>query len=197
MLFQILVIERLQLVKRNNVILSAVIEVCVRSPLYHKKLFIVGVLVSVYHILIRIFSEVERMCLVTVKHHDSRAYLVAVLQDRHIDERHTADLVPAAVGIERTRVITSFSLVVRMVIFYEIRCVFGQRIDNTAAKVHKMKPADAQTGPAQRGDQAVMEHQIEVLKAPQPPKGGDGFTAEEKVAVYQALAALIGKGQNH
>ena len=70
-------------------------------------------------------------------------------------------------------------------------------IDNTAAKVHKMAPADAQTGPAQRGDKAVMEHHLEVLKAPQPPKGGDGFTAEEKVAVYQALAALIGKGQNH
>ena len=70
-------------------------------------------------------------------------------------------------------------------------------IDNTAAKVHKMKPADAQTGPAQRGDKAVMEHHLDVLKAPQPPKGGDGFSAEEKVAVYQALAALIGKGQNH
>ena len=71
-------------------------------------------------------------------------------------------------------------------------------IDNTAAKVHKMKPADAQTGPAQRGDQAVMEHQIEVLSKQVPStKEGDGFTAEEKVAVYQALAALIGKGQNH
>ena len=132
---EIFVVERFELVKRNSVILSAVVEIGVGSAFDHKKLFIVGVLVSVYHILIRIFSEVERMCLVTVKHHDSRAYLVAVVQDRHIDERHTADLVPAAVGIERTRVITSFSLVVRMVIFYEIRCVFGQRIDNTAAKL--------------------------------------------------------------
>ena len=81
-------------------------------------------------------------------------------------------------------------------------------IDNTAAKVHKMKPADAQTGPAQRGDKAVMEHHLEVLSNAQctihnsqftmhNSQLGDGFTAEEKVAVYQALAALIGKGQNH
>ena len=31
-------------------------------------------------------------------------------------------------------------------------------IDQTAAKVHVMKPKDAQTGPAQRGDQEVMNH---------------------------------------
>ena len=70
-------------------------------------------------------------------------------------------------------------------------------IDNTAAKVHKMAPKDAQTGPAQRGDEAVMAHHVEVLKAPQPPKGGDGFSAEEKVAVYQALGALIEKKHIH
>ena len=71
-------------------------------------------------------------------------------------------------------------------------------IDNTAAKVHKMAPKDAQTGPAQRGDEAVMEHQIEVLSKQVPStKEGDGFSAEEKVAVYRVLGALIAKKHNH
>jgi predicted short-subunit dehydrogenase-like oxidoreductase (DUF2520 family) len=71
-------------------------------------------------------------------------------------------------------------------------------IDNTAAKVHKMAPKDAQTGPAQRGDEAVMGHQIEVLSKQVPStKEGDGFSAEEKVAVYQALGALIEKKHIH
>lgn len=82
-------------------------------------------------------------------------------------------------------------------------------IDNTAAKVHKMAPKDAQTGPAQRGDMAVMKHQIEVLKAPlgppiegERPVGGerprgDVFSAEEMCEVYRVLGALIAKKHNH
>lgn len=58
-------------------------------------------------------------------------------------------------------------------------------IDNTAAKVHFMDPKDAQTGPAQRGDQAVMNHQWEILKA------------TPYAELYRALAALIGKGRSH
>lgn len=68
-------------------------------------------------------------------------------------------------------------------------------IDNTAAKVHQLKPADAQTGPAQRGDKAVMKHHLEVLGMTK--NDPDTFTGEELSAVYQALAALIGKGRNH
>ena len=58
-------------------------------------------------------------------------------------------------------------------------------IDNTAAKVHFMAPKDAQTGPAQRGDQAVMDHQCEILKA------------TPYAELYRALAALIEKGRSH
>ena len=57
-------------------------------------------------------------------------------------------------------------------------------IDQTALKVHTLKPADAQTGPAQRGDEAVMAHHAEILEA----------TPYREV--YQALAALIGKERN-
>lgn len=68
-------------------------------------------------------------------------------------------------------------------------------IDNTAAKIHVMEPVEAQTGPAQRGDEAVMAHQMEILAAFRSQQSA--FTGEELGAVYQALAALIGKGRNH
>ena len=54
-------------------------------------------------------------------------------------------------------------------------------IDNTAAKMHVMRPADAQTGPAQRADHAVMNHHLEILQS------------TPYAEVYQALSALIEK----
>ncbi|MBQ3999330.1 MAG: DUF2520 domain-containing protein [Paludibacteraceae bacterium] len=57
-------------------------------------------------------------------------------------------------------------------------------IDNTAAKVHSLKPADAQTGPAQRGDKAVMQHHLDIL------------AATPYAEVYRALAALIEKAHS-
>ena len=73
-------------------------------------------------------------------------------------------------------------------------------IDNTAAKVHSMTPCDAQTGPAQRGDLAVIKHHLEVLRTMdngQATSNLRGFSAEEMCEVYQLLAALIGKKHNH
>ena len=52
-------------------------------------------------------------------------------------------------------------------------------IDQTAAKVHTLSPADAQTGPAIRHDEHVINHHLEVLKKP-----------DEK-EVYQLLSRLI------
>jgi predicted short-subunit dehydrogenase-like oxidoreductase (DUF2520 family) len=62
-------------------------------------------------------------------------------------------------------------------------------IDQTAAKVHTIKPFDAQTGPAKRDDQAVMNHHLEILRATPRTKA--------YAEVYQELAALIGKAHNH
>ena len=58
-------------------------------------------------------------------------------------------------------------------------------IDRTAAKMHEMKPAEAQTGPAQRGDEAVIQHHIEILEA------------TPYAALYRELATLIEKAHNH
>ena len=68
-------------------------------------------------------------------------------------------------------------------------------IDYTAAKVHAMKPADAQSGPSQRGDQAVIDHHLEILREFRVQNSE--FSSEELSEVYQALAALIGKAHNH
>ena len=67
-------------------------------------------------------------------------------------------------------------------------------IDLTAAKVHQLRPKDAQTGPAQRGDEAVMKHHAEVLEA--FSRQSSVFSGEELSELYQQLAALIAKGRN-
>ena len=58
-------------------------------------------------------------------------------------------------------------------------------IDNTAAKVHTLKPADAQTGPAKRGDKKVMDKHLAILQS------------TPYAEVYQALSALIEKAHTH
>ena len=70
------------------------------------------------------------MSLVAVHYHNGGAYLIAVLQNRHIDKRHTADLVPAAVGVEGTGVIAALGLVVSVVVLDKIRRIFRQRVDH-------------------------------------------------------------------
>ena len=37
-------------------------------------------------------------------------------------------------------------------------------IEETAAKVQKLNPAEAQTGPAKRGDESIMNEHLELLK---------------------------------
>lgn len=53
-------------------------------------------------------------------------------------------------------------------------------IDETANKIHTLSPRDAQTGPARRGDENVMNHHLELLN-------------DEQRQVYQLLSAAIRK----
>ena len=57
-------------------------------------------------------------------------------------------------------------------------------IDQTAEKVHRLAPKDAQTGPVQRGDEQVIRHHVEIL------------SATPYAELYQQLAALISKERN-
>ena len=53
-------------------------------------------------------------------------------------------------------------------------------IDETANKIHTLSPRDAQTGPARRGDENVMNHHLELLN-------------DEQRQVYQLLSEEIRK----
>ena len=53
-------------------------------------------------------------------------------------------------------------------------------IDETAAKIHTLAPRDAQTGPARRGDENVMNHHLSLL-------------TEEQQAIYRLLSDAIQK----
>ena len=53
-------------------------------------------------------------------------------------------------------------------------------IDETAAKIHTLSPREAQTGPARRGDENVMNHHLELL-------------TEEQQAIYRLLSDAIQK----
>ena len=54
-------------------------------------------------------------------------------------------------------------------------------IDETAAKVHTLSPRDAQTGPARRGDENVMQHHLSLLPS------------EDLRNLYRLLSSLIQK----
>ena len=60
-------------------------------------------------------------------------------------------------------------------------------IDNTAAKVHTMRPADAQTGPAKRGDKDVILRHLETLKT----ISSSEFCPSSLQLLYQKMAELI------
>ena len=53
-------------------------------------------------------------------------------------------------------------------------------IDETASKIHTLSPRDAQTGPARRGDENVMQHHLSLL-------------SEEQKQVYALLSDEISK----
>lgn len=61
-------------------------------------------------------------------------------------------------------------------------------IDQTAAKVHTLSPADAQTGPASRSDTEVIGHHIELLE--QKTDEGEFFNTDLQF-VYMCLGRLI------
>ena len=60
-------------------------------------------------------------------------------------------------------------------------------IDQTAAKVHDLSAKDAQTGPAQRGDAAVIIHHMNLLNG---MKDGEFFSSDLEF-VYMSLAQLL------
>lgn len=58
-------------------------------------------------------------------------------------------------------------------------------IDQTAAKIHTLSPREAQTGPARRGDENVMQHHLSLLPN------------EDLRTLYRLLSKLIQETSNH
>ena len=121
LLFQVLVIELLDLVEWN--LLSVVIQVCMDSSGHNQQLFVVT-----FQLFESIFAEIAGMRFFAMHHEDSAAYLVAVSQNRHVDKRERRGFVPSVVGVKRTLVVTTRCLVVSMIIFDELRSIVGQRV---------------------------------------------------------------------
>ena len=61
-------------------------------------------------------------------------------------------------------------------------------IDQTAAKIHTMTPKEAQTGPAKRGDSAVILHHIDLLTG---EKDNGDVLITDKAFLYMAISQVI------
>lgn len=64
-------------------------------------------------------------------------------------------------------------------------------IDQTAAKVHTMTPEQAQTGPAARRDENVINHHLDILTATHKADGGDA------AEVYRLITDYIIRNTKH
>ena len=126
-LLQIGVVELLYAVEWNFVHL--VIQVGVVCARHNQQFLVVS-----FQLLECVFAEVARMGFLSMHQQDGTAYLVAVAQDGHIDERERRSFVPAVVGVERALVVAAWCLVIGMVVFHELRNVVGERVDYATGK---------------------------------------------------------------
>lgn len=78
------------------------------------------------HRLVGVLAEVVAVRLVAMHYEDGAPDLVAVLQDRLVQEGHAPDAVPAVVGVEAPRMIAA-PLVVLAVVSHKERGVIGNR----------------------------------------------------------------------
>lgn len=91
----------------------------------YQQLFVVRVGVVLYHRGVGVAAEVAGVCLFAVHDEHRAADFVAVLEYRLVEERLAARDVPAAVGVQRTRVIAALRLIVGVVVLDELRRVLG------------------------------------------------------------------------
>ena len=80
-------------------------------------------LVLAFQLLECVFAEIAGVGFFPVDEEHGVAYLVAIRENRHVDERERGGLVPTAVGIERTFVIAATGLVIGIIVFHELRCI--------------------------------------------------------------------------
>ena len=107
--------ELLHPVKRDHI--HFVIEICMDGVRNDHQFFVVCIRIVLHHVRICVSAEVAGMCHLPVDDQDCAADLICVFQDRLVHKGDAPGHVPSAVGIERTCVISSFCLIVVMVVF--------------------------------------------------------------------------------
>ena len=73
------------------------------------------------------FAEIAGVRLFPVYQQHGRADFVAVLQDRHIQERQRGGHIPTAVGVQAAGMVASRSLIVGIIVLYKLRCILRQQ----------------------------------------------------------------------
>ena len=89
----------LQLIERDGVLPAAVIQICVDCIRDDQQLLVICIRVILHHCGISIAAEIAGMCFLPVHDKDCAADLIAVLKDGLVYKGHTADHIPAIVGI--------------------------------------------------------------------------------------------------
>ncbi len=97
-----------------------------------------------------------------------RTNLVAVGQNRRVDERKRGRFVPASIRVQRTFVIPARRFVIREVILHKLRRVLGQNIGDAASQLVLPLPSIRQTLRIQLFSKFVTSvriHRIEITVA--------------------------------
>ena len=66
---------------------------------------------------------------------DITAALLFFGKDRLVQKGHTSGFIPTAIGVQRTRVVSTGCFIIVMIILYKERSIFRQRIDHPAAQL--------------------------------------------------------------
>lgn len=126
-LFQMFHIECHDLVERNLV--EVVVEVHMAGAGDDEEFLVVA-----GELLEGVFAEVAGMGLFAVDEKDGAADFTGVGHYRHVQEGEGRGDIPAAVGVEGTAVVATGSLVIGVIVFYELWGIFRKRIHDTSCE---------------------------------------------------------------
>lgn len=96
-LFQVIIIELLYLIKRDHLVLTAVVKVGMDGIGYDEKLLIICILAVLCHCGVGVLAEITGVGFFAVNDENGTSDLAAVCVDRLVHEGHTADDIPAAI----------------------------------------------------------------------------------------------------
>ena len=127
--------EAYHFIERYRILTASVIQVRMYCARDDHKLFIIRILAAFDHVFIGISAHIARVRVFTMYDQHRAANLITVLQDRLVQEGHRAYSVPAVIGVQGTRMVTTIRLIIIVVVLYEQRRILWQGIDYAAAEL--------------------------------------------------------------